>query len=60
LLLQLAVLYTPLNRFFGTVPLGVGDWLLLGGVVAVCLPAYLAVAVAVRRRWGQSTPGGTD
>ena len=60
LLLQLAVLYTPLNRFFGTVPLGVGDWLLLGGVVAVCLPAYLAVAVVVRRRWGQSIPGGTN
>ncbi|MBV0924475.1 cation-translocating P-type ATPase [Halomicroarcula limicola] len=48
-LLQLAVLYTPLNRYFGTVPLELGDWLLIGAVVAVCLLGHLAVAVAVRR-----------
>ncbi|SNZ17982.1 Ca2+-transporting ATPase [Natronoarchaeum philippinense] len=49
LLLQLAVLYTPLNEYFGTVPLGLGDWAVLGGVLAVALPAYLLVAVGVRR-----------
>jgi Ca2+-transporting ATPase len=49
LALQLAVLYTPLSTYFGTVGLAVGDWLVLGGVLVVCLPAYLAVAVGVRR-----------
>ena len=47
--LQLAVLYTPLNRYFGTVPLGVGDWVLIGGVLLAALPIYGAVAAAVRR-----------
>ncbi|ELZ24481.1 calcium-translocating P-type ATPase, PMCA-type [Haloterrigena salina JCM 13891] len=47
--LQLAVLYTPLNRYFGTVPLEAGDWGLIGAVLFVCLPAYLAVAVLVGR-----------
>jgi Ca2+-transporting ATPase len=49
LTLQLAVLYTPLSTYFGTVPLGLADWGLLTGVLLVCLPAYLAVAVGVRR-----------
>ena len=49
LALQLAVLYTPLREYFGTVALDAGDWALLAGVVAVCLPAYLAVAAGVRR-----------
>ncbi len=49
LALQLAVLYTPLNRYFGTVPLGVGDWGVLAAVFAVVLPLYLAVAAGVRR-----------
>ncbi|MHB9285912.1 calcium-translocating P-type ATPase, PMCA-type [Halobacteriales archaeon Cl-PHB] len=49
LLLQLAVLYTPLNDFFGTVPLTLADWAVLGAVLVVCLPAYLLVAVGVRR-----------
>jgi Ca2+-transporting ATPase len=49
LLLQLAVLYTPLNQYFGTVPLGLEDWGILAAVFAVCLPAYLAIAVGVRR-----------
>jgi Ca2+-transporting ATPase len=47
--LQLAVLYTPLNGYFGTVPLGVADWGLLGAVLVVVLPVYLLVAVGVRR-----------
>ncbi|ADB63090.1 hypothetical protein Htur_4271 (plasmid) [Haloterrigena turkmenica DSM 5511] len=47
--LQLAVLYMPLNRYFGTVPLDAGDWGLIAAEVVVCLPAYLAVAVLVGR-----------
>ena len=49
LTLQLAVLYTPLNDYFGTVPLGPADWGLLGGALAVAFPAYLVVALGVRR-----------
>jgi len=49
LALQLAVLYTPLSTYFGTVPLDIADWGILAGVLVVCLPAYLAVAVGVRR-----------
>ncbi|WP_265109862.1 cation-translocating P-type ATPase [Halosolutus halophilus] len=47
--LQLAVLYTPLNRYFGTIPLGLTDWGIIAGVLAVCLPAYVGVAVLVSR-----------
>ena len=47
--LQLAVVYTPLNRYFGTVPLTVTDWGIIGLVLAVCLPAYMAVAVLASR-----------
>jgi len=53
-LLQLAVIYTPLSRYFGTVPLGLGDWALLAVVAAVCLPAYLVVALVVNKRWHRS------
>jgi Ca2+-transporting ATPase len=49
LALQLAVLYTPLAGFFGTVPLALGDWLVLGGLLLGCLPLYLAVVVVVNR-----------
>jgi Ca2+-transporting ATPase len=49
LLLQLAVLYTPLNQYFGTVPLGPGDWLLIGTVLAAALPGYFVVATAIKR-----------
>ena len=49
LLLQLSVLYTPLRDYFETVPLGVADWGVLAVVVAVCVPAYLLVAVVVQR-----------
>jgi len=47
--LQLAVLYTPLRRYFGTVPLGLADWWLLAAVLAICLPLYLVIAAGVRR-----------
>ncbi|WP_058991760.1 calcium-translocating P-type ATPase, PMCA-type [Haloarcula sp. CBA1127] len=49
ILLQLAVLYTPLNVYFGTVPLGLADWGLIGGVLLLALPLYLAVASGVKR-----------
>ncbi|RLM90508.1 calcium-translocating P-type ATPase, PMCA-type [Haloarcula sp. Atlit-7R] len=48
-LLQLAVLYTPLNTYFGTVPLGFADWGLIGGALLLALPLYLAVASGVKR-----------
>jgi Ca2+-transporting ATPase len=50
LLLQLAVLYTPLNRYFGTVPLGVGDWLILGTVFLVGAPVLVLVGWLLKRR----------
>jgi len=49
ILLQLAVLYTPLNGYFGTVPLGLTDWGLIGMVLLLALPLYLAVASGVKR-----------
>ena len=49
ILLQLAVLYTPLNTYFGTVPLGLADWGLIAGVLSLALPLYLAVASGVKR-----------
>ncbi len=49
LALQLAVLYTPLNRYFGTVPLAAGDWGVIATALGVALPGYLVVAAAVRR-----------
>ncbi|MEF8914817.1 calcium-translocating P-type ATPase, PMCA-type [Natronomonas sp.] len=49
LLLQLAILYTPVAEYFGTVPLGLADWGLLGAVLLVALPGYLAVVLAIER-----------
>ncbi len=45
-LLQLAVLYTPLNQLFGVVPLTLGPWLaILLGLGAFALVTYLLVKV---------------
>ena len=62
MVLQLAVLYTPLNQYFGTIPLGVGDWALLGAVLAVALPMYVAVVVAIKRAFpvGGATERSAD
>ena len=49
LLLQLAILYTPLNQYFGTVPLGLADWIVIGSVLAVALPGYFIVVTAIRQ-----------
>ncbi|NHN49381.1 cation-transporting P-type ATPase [Halostella sp. JP-L12] len=50
--LQLAVLYTPLNEYFGTVPLGIADWALLGLVLLLGTPALVLVGWLVRRYAG--------
>nr|WP_264474869.1 cation-translocating P-type ATPase [Salinirubrum litoreum] len=47
--LQLAVLYTPLRTYFGTVALSLSDWGLLAGAVAVALPLFLLSAVVSKR-----------
>jgi len=49
--LQLAVLYTPLDRYFGTVALGLEDWAILAGMLLVALPAYLAVVFTIKRQF---------
>jgi Ca2+-transporting ATPase len=50
LTLHMAVLYTPLADFFGTVPLGVDDWAILGATVVVGTPLLLVVGWIVKRR----------
>jgi Ca2+-transporting ATPase len=47
--LHLAILYTPLNAYFGTVPLGITDWTVLGGVLLVGTPILVLVGWLVRR-----------
>jgi Ca2+-transporting ATPase len=59
-LLQLAVLYTPLNAYFGTVPLGLADWGLLGGVLLLGTPALLSVGWLVRRAGRDRAPTPPD
>lgn len=56
--LHLSVLYTPLNQYFGTVPLGIGDWGRLLTALAVAFPGFLGTAWYVRRstREHWSTP----
>ena len=49
LILQLTVLYTPLNVYFGTVPLDLADWGLLAVVLLLAFPAYLVVGTAIKR-----------
>lgn len=52
-ILQLSVLYTPLNQYFGTVPLSIDDWARLFGALAVATPGFLGVAWYVRRLTGE-------
>jgi len=47
--LQLAVLYTPLRSYFGTVPLTAADWRLLGVTVLVGSPLLILVGWVSRR-----------
>ncbi|RLM57320.1 cation-transporting P-type ATPase [Halobellus sp. Atlit-31R] len=48
--LQFAVLYTPLNDYFGTVPLDLADWAVLGVVFVVGAPILVLVGWLTRRR----------
>jgi Ca2+-transporting ATPase len=57
LILHMAVLYTPLADFFGTVPLSMADWGILGGVVLVGTPLLLVVGWVVEQRVGQGHSG---
>jgi Ca2+-transporting ATPase len=47
--LQVAVLYTPLRTYFGTVALSLADWGLLVGALAVAFPLFLGSAVVSKR-----------
>lgn len=58
LTLHLGVLYTPLGDYFGTVPLGVSDWVVLGVVMLAALPLFLGVAVVLKRRFGNRASTG--
>ncbi|WP_336338973.1 cation-translocating P-type ATPase [Haloarcula brevis] len=49
LALHLAILYTPLRQYFGTVALGVADWGLIAGTLAVGAPLLALVGWGVRR-----------
>ena len=61
LTLHMAVLYTPLADFFGTVPLSPGDWAILGGALLVGTPLLLVVGWLVRRHVGETvSPGGRN
>jgi len=47
--LHLAILYTPLRTYFGTVALSLSDWAILGVVLAVGTPLLCLVGWLVRR-----------
>ncbi|EMA56146.1 cation-translocating P-type ATPase [Halococcus thailandensis] len=47
--LHLSVLYTPLNQYFGTVPLSIADWGRLFVALVVAIPGFIAIAWYVRR-----------
>jgi Ca2+-transporting ATPase len=49
LLLQLAVVYTPLNRFFDVVPVGLPGW----GWIAAAFAGFVALGIAVERLVGR-------
>ncbi|MFB6105634.1 MAG: cation-translocating P-type ATPase [Halobacteriaceae archaeon] len=49
LLLQLAVVYTPLNAFFGVAPIAAREW----GWIGAAFGAFLALGVAVERVAGR-------
>ena len=52
LTLQLAVLYTPLSAFFGTLPLSLNDWLFIVGASGiVSLLSILGIFVRSRIKW---------
>jgi Ca2+-transporting ATPase len=48
--LHLAILYTPLRQYFGTVPLAIADWAVIVGAALVALPLLMVVGWIVRTR----------
>jgi len=58
--LQLAVLYTPLDRDVGTVPLDPPDWGIIGAVLPVGLPAYPAAVLTIKRHLPFNEDSGED
>ncbi|WP_256298433.1 cation-translocating P-type ATPase [Haloarchaeobius salinus] len=61
LALHLSVLYTPLSEYFGTVPLGLADWGVLGAALLVGLGPLLGVGWLVKRHTGHHDDGaGSD
>jgi Ca2+-transporting ATPase len=46
ILLQLAVVYTPLNTFFKTIPLGIEEWVIIGSGMVVFLGAVFILQKA--------------
>jgi Ca2+-transporting ATPase len=65
LTLQLVILYTPLNEYFGTVPLGVDDWALLGVVLLLGTPVLVFVGWLIKQYAADdhatvSRPGRTE
>ncbi|MFB6170244.1 MAG: cation-translocating P-type ATPase [Haloarculaceae archaeon] len=55
-LVHLTVLYTPLASYFGTVPLSLADWGLLGGAVILGVPLLALVGVGANRYAGAPEP----
>jgi Ca2+-transporting ATPase len=58
---HLSVLYTPLNRYFNTVPLDTADWGFLLGALALALPFMASagyLAKRQQRRGDDATAGG--
>jgi P-type Ca2+ transporter type 2C len=52
LALQLAVIYTPLSKFFGTLPLSLLDWgYILGATFTVLILTLIGVAIKNRISW---------
>ncbi|WP_440990823.1 cation-translocating P-type ATPase [Haloarchaeobius baliensis] len=60
LALHLSVLYTPLSGYFGTVPLGVGDWGILGAALLIGVGPMLGVGWLVKRHTGHHTDDAGD
>ncbi|NTV24521.1 MAG: hypothetical protein HGA85_09255, partial [Nanoarchaeota archaeon] len=47
--LQMAVVYTGLNKIFATVPLNMSDWMFIGGVWVLLLVASLAASKILKK-----------
>ncbi|MBI5398166.1 calcium-translocating P-type ATPase, SERCA-type, partial [Candidatus Woesearchaeota archaeon] len=50
LLLQLVVVYTPLNSIFGTMALSLESWIYIGVILAIVFAVGMAVSTSIKRR----------